>query len=134
MIITVTFPDSHQETFLSAQQASYSIEISSVTILNAIKIGKKKIIRRRDKAEFQVEAKDYPRIKIKKKMEKYLFFSTLREAEEYFSLSRNTLQSKIAKNDPNIVSRKGERQVLLSLPQELLGQKLSRKKHFPKRF
>ena len=52
MIITVTSPNSHQETFLSAQQASYPIGVSPLTILNAIKIGKKKIIRRRDKAEF----------------------------------------------------------------------------------
>ena len=105
-MITVPFPDSHQETFLSALQASYSIGNSSVTILNAIKIGKKKIIRRRDKAEFQIEAKDYPRIKIKKEDGEVFVFSNLREAEEYFSLPFNSISSKIAKNEPLIINRK----------------------------
>ena len=77
MVITVTFPDSRQETFLSAQQASCPIGVFPLTILNAIKIGKNKIIRRRDKAEFQIEAKDYPRMLSEKQKHIFRFLLTL---------------------------------------------------------
>ena len=107
MIIKVTFPDSYQETFLSAQDASYYVKVTPGTILKNIKIGKKKIIRKRDKAEFQIEVKDYPRIKIKKEEGGEVFvFSTLREAEEYFYLKPNYISVKISKNIPTIISKK----------------------------
>ena len=108
MIIVVTFPDSQQETFLSVLQASYAIGISPPTILHAINIGKRKIIRKRDKAEFQIEAEDYPRIKLQKEDGEVFVFSNLRDTEDYFDLPHNSPNSKISKNDPSIISKKTE--------------------------
>ena len=106
MKITVTFPDFHQETFWSIFQATYAIGMSFGSILSAIRNGKKKIIRKRDKAEFQIEAEDYPKIKLQKEDREVFVFSTLREAEDYFSLPYKSLSSKLSRNDPSIISKK----------------------------
>ena len=76
MKITITFPDSPQESFPSLLQTSYAIKISTSTILSTIRNRKKKIIRKRDKAGFQIEVKDYPR---------FFFFDYSRSRRIFFT-------------------------------------------------
>ena len=105
MNLLINFPDSHKEEFSTTEEASAVIGISSATICNAVKIGKKKLIRKRDKAEFLLEVKDYPRIKIQKESEVFSF-SSLRDAENYFGISSETVSVKLGRNDPLLVDRK----------------------------
>ena len=105
MIIKITFSDSHQETCLSTREASYYIGVAPNTFCMQLRLEKKKVIRKRDKAEFQIEVKDHPRLRIQKEGKEYVF-SSHGEAEKYFDLSLNLISAKISKNIPTFPSKK----------------------------
>ena len=69
---------------------------------------RRRLLEEEIKLNFRSKCKTILELNFKKKMEKSLFFSNLRNAEDYFDLPRNSLHSKISKNDPSIISKKTE--------------------------
>ena len=107
MIIRIQFPDNHEETFYDATNAAKAMGVTTATVISAAKNGKKKLIRRRDKAEFQIECLFFPRIKIWDGKEEYSF-SSLKLAEEFFDLPK-ILSSKVRFDQNLVVDMQGMR-------------------------
>ena len=85
MEIFVIFPDGLEKKFENARQASKEIQLSPRTVLNALKTGKETLIRKKDKAEFMISCRTFPKIVISDGEEEFSF-SSLKEIKKFFEL------------------------------------------------
>ena len=85
MEIFVTFPDGTEKKFEKANQVSKEIGISQPIVSNALKIGKKVLVRKRDNQEFRIRCKSFPKVVISDG-EKEFSFSSFKDAKEFFEL------------------------------------------------